>query len=200
MTDAPAEIFLSADVETLGPLPGRHRLLSVGVCAIDLEGRIHGRLHLRIRPVPGADAETPESRPFWEAHPDAWRAATEDAIPAPEAARRLRDFALNQTIPPGRTPPLAAWPLAFDAPWISWLLAQDGGRDPFAPGNSICIKTLAWALTGGPFHGPWSHRCDPVARHVSARPHVAIDDAVAQGRILVDVLRQLRGLSPVRHG
>ena len=69
----PAEIYVSTDVETDGPIPGPHSMLSFGSVAFDESGVELGAFERNLQALSGA-AGAPETMEWWAAHPEAWEA------------------------------------------------------------------------------------------------------------------------------
>src|SRR5260370_30099779 len=73
-----SEIYVSTDVETDGPIPGPHSMLSFASAAYTADNRALGTFTANLETLPGATAH-PATLEWWKQRPDAWAAARADA-------------------------------------------------------------------------------------------------------------------------
>lgn len=73
-----AEIYISTDVETDGPIPGPHSMLSFGSAAFTADKRLLGTFSANLELLPGA-AGDPKTMQWWQSQPEAWAACRADA-------------------------------------------------------------------------------------------------------------------------
>jgi hypothetical protein len=183
MTD---EIYVSVDIETDGPVPGIHSMLSMGCCAVTRRGAPLGTFYERLKPLPEA-SPNPATMKWWEENKEAWREATRDpkdpAEVMPAMNRWLRSL-------PGK-PVFAAYPAGFDFTFVYWYLIRFAGESAFGF-QALDMKTLAMALLAKPYrdatkrHMPRSW-FDPGGRHT----HNALADATEQAHLLVSMLAEV---------
>ncbi|HYD02216.1 MAG TPA: hypothetical protein VEB22_13395, partial [Phycisphaerales bacterium] len=76
------EVYFSTDVESDGPIPGPHSMLSFASVAIAEGGEVLGAFSANLDLLPGAAPE-PATAAFWAEHPDAF-AATRHGTRPPE--------------------------------------------------------------------------------------------------------------------
>ena len=127
-------LYVVVDIETDGPNPGSHSMLSFGAVACRAAGSQPGRgpeasadrFTVNLLPLPGAGSE-PRTMAWWATEPEAWAAATRDALPAAEAMARFVDWLRG--LP--EIPVFAAHPVAFDGFWIDWYLRRFTGHRLF---------------------------------------------------------------------
>lgn len=187
----PPPVFVVTDIETDGPDPGRHSMLSFGSVACDADGRTLSEFTVNLLPLPGA-AQDPGTMDWWRTEPEAWRQAMLDrqqpGIAMPGYADWLRAL-------PG-TPVFVAHPLTFDGVWIDWYLQRYVGRRlfrrPRSPGlcfaSGLDLPSMVMAVTG------WDYdRCsrDGYPEHWLGghrHSHRAIDDARGYAHLLGLVL------------
>ena len=81
-----AEIYISTDVETDGPIPGPHSMLSLGSAAFTADKRLVGTFSANLQTLEGASAH-PETAAWWKTQPQAWSACRTDPEPPAEAMR-----------------------------------------------------------------------------------------------------------------
>src|ERR1044072_638213 len=181
------EIYVSTDVETDGPIPGPHSMLSFGSAAFLAAKTLLGTVAANLEALPGALTH-PATMAWWDEHPDAWAAARSDPE-APETA--LARYADWLRALPG-TPVFVAYPAGFDFAFIYWYLIRFTGDSPFSH-SALDIKTLAMA----PLQKDYRHSgkddmpawwFDPAPPHT----HTALDDAIEQGALFCNMLAEVR--------
>jgi len=67
------EIYVSTDVETDGPIPGPHSMLSIGSAAYSAQKELLATFTANLELLPGA-APDPETAAWWASKPEAWAA------------------------------------------------------------------------------------------------------------------------------
>src|SRR5262249_44481217 len=65
------EIYVSTDVETDGPIPGPHSMLSFASAAYRADKTLVGTFAANLTPLPGA-AGDPKTMDWWRGQPEAW--------------------------------------------------------------------------------------------------------------------------------
>lgn len=124
-------ILLGFDIETGGPIIGKHPLLAIGLCVHKLTK--HGlelldtcEVHLH-----ADENEYKESTlEFWKKHPDAWDTIKQHCIPPQEAAKLIIDFIQRwQCYAKGNnlTYKVITDNCWFDNAFLSYFLSQYGG-------------------------------------------------------------------------
>src|SRR5271165_6340474 len=103
------EIYVSTDVETDGPIPGPHSMLSFASAAYRADKTLLGTFAANLHLLPGASGH-PDTMAWWAKNQAAFDAARSD-LEAPESAmRRYVDWL--KTLP-GK-PVFVAYPAGFD--------------------------------------------------------------------------------------
>jgi hypothetical protein len=185
------EVFVSTDVETDGPIPGPHSMLSFGSVAFDEDGVERGTFTANLTTLPGASGH-PETMRWWQTQPAAWAACrVEPRAPADV----MPTYAAWLDALPGR-PVFVGYPAAFDYLFVHWYLHRFAGRSPFSHA-ALDVKTLAMAMLGVRYgaatkrHMP--RRWFPATTH----SHVALDDAREQGLLFLNMRRELLTRGPL---
>lgn len=185
MTEARPDLYISADIETDGPIPGEFSMLSFALC---LASRFDGSSFEVIEP----DAKTtfyaelkPISQRFEQAALDVNR-LDRDALAVsgkePEAAMSAAtDWIASHA--DGARPVLVAYPLAFDWAFLYWYFVRFTGESPFGISSCLDIRTLYQARALTPFdlssQGSMPAELRPQRQHT----HHAADDAQEQAEL-----------------
>ena len=81
-----SEIYVSTDVETDGPIPGPHSMLSFASAAYRGDKTLLGSFEANLELLPGATGD-PKTMAWWQTQPQAWTAARtnlRDPVVAPK--------------------------------------------------------------------------------------------------------------------
>ena len=172
MTDAIDPTWVSVDVETSGPYPGRYALLSLGACLVgDPEREFYVEL------VPDHDDVDPTSMAVHGLTLDRLR---ESGVPAREGMSKFAEWLDEQVQGPARM-------VGFNAPF-DWMFVQHYfwtylGTNPLGH-SAIDIKAFAM----GRLQIPWEETSFPSLAARFEMPltlsHNALDDAQRQGRLM----------------
>ncbi|HZW08216.1 MAG TPA: hypothetical protein VFF65_13920 [Phycisphaerales bacterium] len=182
------EVYFSTDIESDGPIPGPHSMLSFAAAAIRGSGEVLGTYTANLELLPGAAPE-PATAGFWAEHPDAFNATRVGTRPPGVV---MLEFAAWVDSFPGK-PVFAGYPVVFDFMFVHWYLHRFAGRTPFSH-SALDMKTFAMVLLNLPYRSS-TKRAMPRA-WFPPRPHthVALDDALEQGQMLVSMLAARRGM------
>ena len=141
------EVYVSVDIESDGPSPGPHSMLSLGAAAFTIDwseppkGAMIGTWSANLATLDGASGH-PATMTWWASEPAAWAACRID--PQPPAAA-MADFAAWLKALPGR-PVFVAYPAGFDFTFVYWYLVRFTGDSPFSHA-ALDMKSMAMALT-----------------------------------------------------
>jgi len=178
------EIYVSTDVETDGPIPGPHSMLSFGSAAYLADKTLLSTFSANLETLPGA-AGHPKTIAWWKSHPQAWDACRTNPQP-PEVVMKRYVLWLKEL--PGK-PVFVAYPAAFDFMFMYWYLIRFTGESPFSH-SALDIKTYAMALLKKNYR-------DSTKQHMpkhwfDERPHthLALDDAIEQGILFCNMLAE----------
>ena len=179
------EIYVSTDVETDGPIPGPHSLLSFASAAYRADKTLLATFSANLETLPGATGD-PATMDWWSQRPDAWDACRRD-LQAPETA--MKNYVAWLKALPGR-PVFVAYPAAFDFLFVYWYLIRFVGHSPFSH-SALDMKTFAMALLKIGYR-------DATKRNMPRRwfdaglphTHVALDDAIEQGALFCNMLAE----------
>jgi hypothetical protein len=181
------EIYVSTDVETDGPIPGPHSMLSIGSAAYDEEGRLVSTFTANLESLPGA-SPNPDTAKWWATQPEAWAAVMKDRQDPAEAMQAYVDWV--KTLP--GIPVFVGYPSGFDFTFVYWYCVRFTGGSPFSF-SAIDIKTMAMTMLKTRFRET-TKRVMPKRWFSSTvkHTHVALDDAMEQGATFCIMLRENR--------
>jgi hypothetical protein len=179
-----AEIYISTDCETDGPIPGPNSMLSFASAAYLPDKTLVSTFSANLTLLPGATPD-PKTMEFWKSEPQAWEACRKDPRPPevvmPEYCRWIESL-------PGK-PVFVSYPVAFDFLFVYWYLIRFAGRSPFSH-SALDIKTYAMAMMKREYR-------DSVKRNMPRHwfddlphTHVALDDAIGQGALFCNMLAE----------
>lgn len=177
-----AEIYVSTDVETDGPIPGPHSMLSFASAAFRADGKLVSSFTANLDLLPGASGH-PRTMEWWEAQPDAWAACRTETRSPGEVMPKYAEWLLSLEA----KPVFVGYPVGFDFMFVYWYLIRFVGESPFSH-SALDIKTYAMALLRKGYHD--SAKRSMPKRWFSSRPHthVALDDAIEQGELFCNML------------
>ena len=180
------EIYVSTDVETDGPIPGPHSMLSFGSAAYLEDKTLVGTFEANLEMLEGARGEA-KTMEWWQSQPEAWQSCRENLQP-PEVA--IRHYLTWLKALPGK-PVFVAYPAGFDFMFVYWYLIRFTGESPFSH-SALDMKTLAMALMRCPYRDATKRRMP--RRWFDALPHThkALDDAIEQGALFCNMLAELK--------
>ncbi|MCC7248691.1 MAG: hypothetical protein IT473_08710 [Lysobacter sp.] len=179
-------IYVSTDVETDGPIPGPHSMLSLGSAAYTADKRLVATFEVNLETISGA-APDPRTAAWWATQPEAWADCRRDPEAPETAMPRYRDWLRGL---PGK-PVFVAYPTGFDFTFVYWYLIRYAGESPFGH-SALDIKTLAMVALGTDYFE--STKRNMPKRWFDPLPHThrALDDAIEQGAMFCNLLRELR--------
>ncbi len=186
LPDTRPEIYVSTDVETDGPIPGPHSMLSFASVAMLADKTVLGTFSANLETLPGAVGH-PVQMKWWETEPEAWAACRRDLQPPEQALVRYVEWVEAL---PGK-PVFVAFPAGFDFTWMFWYMMRFAGRSPFG-WAALDIKTLGFSLTGLRYRRTVKAALPEAWIDPLPHTHVALDDALEQGAMFCNMLAALR--------
>ncbi len=176
------EIYLSTDVETDGPIPGPHSMLSFGSAAYLADKTLVDTFTANLELLPEAKGH-PATMKWWQSQPRAWESCRANLQPPETAMKRYANWLKSL---PG-IPVFVAYPIGFDFTFIYWYLIRFAGESPFRH-HGIDIRTYAMALLKKGYKK--CSKSNMPKRWFDDLPHshLALDDAIEQGAIFCNML------------
>ncbi len=180
------EIYISTDVETDGPIPGPHSMLSLGSAAYTADKVLLSTFSANLETLPGAQPH-PKTAEWWAMQPEAWAACRRNPEPPERVMARYVEWIKSLD---GK-PVFVAYPAGFDFMFVCWYLFKFVGENPFGH-SAIDIKSFAMALLKRDYRE--STKRNMPRRWFDELPHthVALDDAIEQGALFCNMLRESR--------
>ena len=188
-----AHFYVVTDCEFDGLTPGQNSMLSFGSVAVSSDGSRMGEFEAVLEPLDNAMAD-PGVMMFWQRHPAAWAAATNNPKPAINVIEDFVDWIRSFN----GEPVFASHPVSLDGPWIDFYLRRFIGR-PLLEGPwvtdrlfrhaPLCLMSMVAGSTG---RAHWECDADtypPEWLGDVEHTHRAIDDARGYANLLSFVLR-----------
>ena len=176
-----AELYVSVDVETDGPIPGPHSMLSLGCAVYTEQKELIDTFSANLTTLPGA-TEHPDTMRWWKTQPKAWAECRRDQEDPAEVMMRHVEW-LNKL--PG-TPVFVAYPASFDFMFVYWYLMRFVGESPYSF-SALDIKSYAMAVLNSEFNATTKKRMPRYWFDSLPHTHKALDDAVAQGALFCNI-------------
>lgn len=182
---------MSVDIESDGPIPGPNSMLSFGAAAF-IEGKgLISTFERNLETLPDA-AGDPSTMQWW-AKPEntaAWTAHRQNTIDPKQA---MSEFVQWVRSLPGR-PVFVGYPATYDFMFVHWYIVNYGLSDPFGF-SALDMKSYAMAKLGTGFRETTKKSMPKAWFKEGRHTHVAIDDAIEQGFLFLEMLRATpRGL------
>lgn len=186
------EIYCMTDIEADGKCPGLSSMLSFATAAFDINKNLVGTFEANLELLDGAEPHT-ETMSFWQesAANRAAYATTRVNVQNPAIVMPRYIAWLKQL--PG-TPIFVGYPAMYDFKWIDYYCVKYLGSNPYSFSRAIDVKSYAWAIMGRNFQS-CSKRSMP--KHWFddlPHTHIAIDDAIEQGAMFINMVRERQGL------
>ena len=177
------EIYVSTDVETDGPIPGPHSMLSFGSAAYTADKRLVATFAANLETLDGAAAH-PKTAEWWATQPEAWSACRVN-LQKPENAMRTYVEWLRSL---RAKPVFVAYPAGFDFLFVYWYLMRFVGESPFSH-SALDMKSYAMAVLKTEFRQSTKRNMPKHWFDNLPHTHVALDDAIEQGALFCNMLK-----------
>ena len=181
------EIYVSTDVETDGPVPGLHSMLSFASAAYLADKTLVATFSANLETLPGASGH-PDTMRWWVTQPEASAACRRDLRRPAEA---LNEYAAWLGALPGE-PVFVGYPVVFDYMFMQWYLHKFTGGSPFSF-FALDIKSYAMALLKTEFRQTTKAVMPRSWFDDLPHTHLALDDALEQGTLFCNMLAQNKG-------
>lgn len=173
------ECYLSVDIETSGPVVGRHSMLQLGACVVGRESET-----FVVDLVPISDDCVPAAMNVIGRTLDDFR--TRGVEPA-AAMRSFREWIAAAA--GSRRPVFVGFNATFDWAFVNWYLLTFGDDNPFGVGG-LDIKSYYMGAVACSWDQTRSSRIpNSLKSGASEGAHDALQDAVSQARMFSAMLR-----------
>lgn len=181
-------IYISADIEADGKIPGRNSMMSLGSAALTIDGGILDTFYVNLLPLDGAvqDKDTME---WWLGQPEAFAATQVDRVTPQEAMNLYREWLSKYN-----QPVMVGSPAGYDFTWIYWYLIMFGDYSPFSF-SSFDMKTAVSIILDVPYRNAVKRNYPK--RWFKGGPkhnHKADVDAVGQGNNFINMMKEYNTL------
>ncbi len=180
------EIYISTDVETDGPIPGPHSLLSLGSAAYTADKRLVSTFSANFETLPEA-APHPKTAEWWASQPAAWAVCRKDLESPAGAMARYVTWIKGLE---GK-PVFVAYPAGFDFLFVYWYLMRFVGDSPFSH-SALDMKSFAMAVLKSDYRASTKRNMPKHWFDKLPHSHVALDDAIEQGALFCNMLKENR--------
>lgn len=184
--------YLSFDIETDGPIPGIHSMLSLGAAlfAVDHERGVYTIVDSFCNNLEQVKdgLRDPGTMDFWNKNPDAWKAATKDPKKIEVVIADFINWVSRYAQPHYVTP--VAYPSGFDFPFLLWYLYRFWGENPFGRvPNCLDIKSYLAGKDNLVFKLVKKSAGKKYLKGIRFKhDHVAVNDALEQGAFFMNIL------------
>jgi len=177
------EVYVSVDIESDGPIPGPHSMLSLGAAAFDTSGKMLGTFSQNFNPLISARAD--DDTMTWWLRPEnkaAYQATYVDRVEPEVGMRHFYNWVRSL---PGK-PVFVGYPAGFDFLFVYWYLRRFVGDSPFSF-SALDVKTYAASVLKIPYREATKRNMPKRWFSDSPHTHVAVDDAIEQGRLFMNM-------------
>ena len=187
------EIYVSTDVEADGKLPGLSSMLSFASAAYDIEKNIVSTFSRNLDLLAGATPDE-ETMAWWNSTPANQAAYAVTRVDTANPVEAMREYKAWLKSLPG-TPVFVGYPAPYDFKWIDYYLIMFAGSNPFSFSRVIDVKSYAYAVLKQKRFLSTSKKNFP-KQWFDKLPHthIALDDAIEQGAMWINLLRETSGL------
>lgn len=182
-------VYLSIDVETDGPIPGMYSMLSFGVAAMDITGAVLDTFSVNLELLDDA-CENADTMKWWKQRWHLYEETRKDAVHPSQA---MQDYVTWQKqLRKDHDCKLAyiGYPIVFDQMFVYWYAIKFTGKD-YAGFSGADIKSYASAALKKPYKEVNKRDMPARWKSESKHTHIAIDDAIEQGKLGMAILREL---------
>ena len=170
---AGTEFFISIDVETAGPFPGRYSLLAIGACTLNMPP---DTFYVEIKPV--NDHCLPKALQVSGLSMEQLR---QQGLDPQEAMSRFEAW-LKEVVPTGARPVFVALNAPFDWMFVNEYFFRYLGHNPFGH-SALDIKAYYMGLKGVPWSKTAMSSIGPLYLGRGQLSHHALNDALDQAEI-----------------
>ncbi len=166
------EAYISVDIETAGPIPGKYSMLSLGACLVDAT---EVNFYIEFKPI--NEHFIPAALKVSKLTLEHLTATGRDPL---EAMRAFHHWVREETS--SRKPIFVGFNASFDWSFVNWYFHMFLGDNPFGIG-AIDIKSYYMGISGCLWKETTSSQIPERFQPTQPQTHNALDDAFAQAEI-----------------
>jgi DNA polymerase III epsilon subunit-like protein len=180
---ADAEVFISVDVETAGPIPGDYSLLAIGACLVADPTET---FYVELQPI--STRAVPEAL---QVSGFSLEALTATARPPDQAMDSMAVWV--ESFANEGSPVFVGFNASFDWSFVNWYFQHFSRENPFGIA-ALDIKSYFMGLEGTTWSNTRSSRLPTRYRNAESQTHThnALDDAVEQAAMFSKMLEAAR--------
>lgn len=182
------ELYFSTDIESDGPIPGPNSMLSLGCAAFDRDTGLVSTYSRNLETLDGASGD-PDTMKWWSTQPDAWAACRKNIVEPSYAMREFCKWIESVCTKHDRSPVFVGYPAGFDFLFVYWYLMKFVKRSPFSF-SALDIKSYAMAMLDTEYRQAVKKNFPKRWFGKTKHNHVALDDAIGQGEMFVNMMRE----------
>jgi hypothetical protein len=185
--DRNPEIYVSADLEADGPIPGVYSMISVGLSVVGDAGI---NFYSEVKPI--SDTWDPDALAVSGLDRDR---LLREAPAAGEVMSRMREWLLGL---PGK-PVLVLSPAAWDGMFLHWYFIRFLGENPLdVAGAAIDIRSYWMGMNNTTWLASRTKNIKASVGTLGVFPHThhALDDSIEQGEVFARILARQRQQGP----
>ena len=183
-------VYIACDIETDGPTPNPYSMLQLGAAAFNPEGELLSTFTCNLEELPGG--KKCEKTMNWWAQQNGLYEKTRENMVSPLKAMELFDAWVRDQ---GAKPVFVGYPVAWDFSFVYWYLINYLDRSPFSH-SALDIKTLAMVALNKDYRAVSKGSMPKEWFSEDKHSHVAVEDAIEQGRLFFKVLKAARDITP----
>lgn len=181
------ELYFSTDVESDGPIPGPHSMLSFASAVFDINGYIGDCVGINLHLLPGA-CPHPDTQKFWADHPKEYL-ATRENLHTPETAIKFYVEWVDLVCRTNDAKPVfVAYPAGYDFMFMYWYMIKFAGRSPFSF-SALDMKTYSMGILKKGYRECTKRNFPKQWFTENKHTHIALEDAKEQGEIFINMLK-----------
>lgn len=182
------ELYISVDIEASGPIPLEYSMLSLGAAAFLKTGELIDTFEINLEELPSAQ-RYPDTMRWWATQPKAWEECRKNLIDPKTAMNRFDAWVHRVSSKTGTVPIFVAYPSGFDFTFVYVYLMKFVGHSRFSF-SALDIKSYASAVMKKPFRQTVKKSFPKKWMSKKRHTHIAIDDAICQGEIFMNILKE----------
>jgi len=183
-------LYVSTDIEADGRIPGFNSMLSFGSAAFLPSGDMIGTFTANLTCLPNATADK-ETMEWWKTQKEAWENYRKDLQEPFDAMNKyvawLKAFE--------RKCIFVGYPATYDFLFVYWYLIKFTGESPFGFA-ALDIKSYIAGMTGWDFNDCTKRNFPKHWFGKGRHNHIALDDAIEQGELFINVLKESLDIKP----